>query len=156
MTANKSCISWIGREIWRRKKEAVVEQETGVEGMFPKVRLSRNKWTEAEHITGQGSGTGKGYRKNVFQFEPDPEQAEYITGQGSGTGRGHRKNVFQVEPEPEQVNQSETYNLSWLWFRRSSLDNLSISSIFEGKVMVSRFFFKLQDIRSFCSIPRVG
>ena len=29
MTANKSCVSWMGREIWRREKEAVVEQETG-------------------------------------------------------------------------------------------------------------------------------
>jgi hypothetical protein len=66
---------------WNKKR--------GVEGMFPKVRLSQIKWTEAEHITGQGSGIGKGYRKNVFQ----------------------------VEPEPEQVNQSETYNRSWLWFR---------------------------------------
>jgi hypothetical protein len=70
-----------------------MEEETGRrKGMFPTVRLSRKKWTEVEHITGQGSGTGKGYRENVFQVEPEPEQ---------------------------EVNQSETYNRSWLWFRHS-------------------------------------
>ena len=44
MTANKSCVSWIGREIWRREKEAVVEQEMG------RRRNVWNKWTEAEQV----------------------------------------------------------------------------------------------------------
>ena len=74
----------------RRKRSW--NKKRSVEGMFPKARLSRNMWTQAEQLTDQGSGTGKGYCESVFQ----------------------------VEPEPEQVNQSETtYNRSWLWFRRS-------------------------------------
>jgi hypothetical protein len=75
----------------RRKRSW--NKKRSVEGMFPKARLSRNMWTQAEQLTGQGSGTGKGYCESVFQ----------------------------VEPEPEQVNQSETYNRCWLWFRRSCL-----------------------------------
>jgi hypothetical protein len=71
----------------RRKRSW--NKKGGVERVFPKVRLSRNKWTEAEHITGQGSGTGKGCRNNDFQVEPEQEQVnqrETYTGLGSGSG----------------------------------------------------------------------
>jgi hypothetical protein len=46
MTANKSCVFWIGREIWRREKEAVVEQETGRRRNIPQGK------TEPEQVDG--------------------------------------------------------------------------------------------------------
>ena len=49
MTANKSCVSWIGREFWRREKEAVVEQETGRTGNVHQGE------TEPEQVNGSGT-----------------------------------------------------------------------------------------------------